>query len=86
MNRTKTVGAYEAKTTLSALLTLVEGGGEVIITKHERPVARLVPFDRRSPKADVNGVLANQGGRFGGWGLFVQDGKPEFVHAFSNQP
>jgi prevent-host-death family protein len=53
MNRTKTVGAYEAKTTLWALLTLVEGGGEVIITKHERPVARLVPFDRRSPKADV---------------------------------
>ena len=41
---TKTVGAYEAKTTLSALLDLVEGGQEIIITKHHRPVARLVPI------------------------------------------
>jgi arylsulfatase len=33
-----------------------------------------------------NGVLATQGGRFGGWGLLQTDGKPEFVYAFSNQP
>ena len=41
---TKSVGAYEAKTTLSALLDLVEGGQEIVITKHQRPVARLVPI------------------------------------------
>jgi prevent-host-death family protein len=40
---TKTVGAYEAKTKLSALLDLVERGREVVITRHEHPVARLVP-------------------------------------------
>lgn len=34
---------------------------------------------------DANGVLVTQGGRFGGWGLLVLDGKPMFVHAFSNQ-
>ena len=44
MPATKTVGAYEAKTTLSALLDLVEDGQEVVITKHQRPVARLVPI------------------------------------------
>ena len=44
MLATKTVGAYGAKTTLPALLALVAQGHDVIITKHERPVARLVPF------------------------------------------
>ena len=38
-----TVGAFEAKTTLSALLERVAGGEEVLITKHGRAVARLVP-------------------------------------------
>ena len=40
---TDTVGAFEAKTHLSELLARVEGGEEVTITKHGRPVARLVP-------------------------------------------
>jgi prevent-host-death family protein len=38
-----TVGAFEAKTHLSALLERVSRGEEVVITKHGRPVARLVP-------------------------------------------
>jgi len=33
----------------------------------------------------ASGVLATQGGRFGGWGLLMLDGKPVFVHALSNQ-
>src|SRR5262249_4943417 len=33
----------------------------------------------------ADGVLITQGGRFGGWGLLLLDGKPEFVYAFSNQ-
>jgi hypothetical protein len=37
------------------------------------------------PKGGANGVLATQGGRFGGWGLLVLNGKPMFVHALSNQ-
>ena len=37
------VGAFEAKTHLSALLDLVAAGEEVVITKRGRPVARLVP-------------------------------------------
>lgn len=42
------VGAYEAKTHLPALLDRVEQGEEVTITKHGRPVARLVPAVART--------------------------------------
>ena len=40
----KTVGAYEAKTHFSELLTEVAAGATVEITKHGTPVARLVPI------------------------------------------
>jgi prevent-host-death family protein len=36
------VGAFEAKNALSALLDLVEEGQEIVITRHGKPVARLV--------------------------------------------
>jgi prevent-host-death family protein len=45
----KEVGAFEAKNKLSALLDLVEQGEEVVITRHGREVARLVP-----PRGIVN--------------------------------
>jgi len=38
------------------------------------------------PQGGANGVLATMGGRYGGWALLVQDGKPEFAYAYSNQP
>ena len=38
----KHVGIFEAKTHLSSLLDEVEKGGEVIITRHGKPVAKLV--------------------------------------------
>ena len=31
-------------------------------------------------------MLATIGGRFGGWGLWLDDGKPQFAYALSNQP
>lgn len=37
-----TVGVFEAKTHLSNLLDRVAAGEEVVITKHGRPVARLI--------------------------------------------
>ena len=37
------VGAFEAKSKFSELLLKVGRGIEVTITKHDRPVARLVP-------------------------------------------
>ena len=46
------VGIFEAKTKLSGLVEEVEKGGEVIITRHGRPVAKLVRVEERhSPEA-----------------------------------
>jgi len=37
------IGAFEAKNKLSMLLDCVEQGEEVLITRHGKPIARLVP-------------------------------------------
>lgn len=37
------IGAFEAKNTLGSLLDRVERGEEIIITRHGKRVARLVP-------------------------------------------
>jgi prevent-host-death family protein len=42
-----TVNVHEAKTTLSKLLEEVERGGEVVIARNGKPVARLVPVPRK---------------------------------------
>lgn len=44
----RTVGAFEAKTRFSELLEQVSGGAEITITRHEKPVARLVPVAKPS--------------------------------------
>ena len=43
------VGAYQAKTHLPALLERVARGEQFVITKHGRPIARLVPVKRNGP-------------------------------------
>jgi prevent-host-death family protein len=43
------LGAFEAKTHLSKLLEEVEAGEQVLITRHGKAVARLVPVE---PSAD----------------------------------
>jgi arylsulfatase A-like enzyme len=44
-----------------------------------------IAADVEVPKSGADGILATQGGRFGGWGLMVLDGKPMFAYAYSNQ-
>ncbi len=48
MKPSMTVGAFEAKTKFSELLEHVSQGAEITITKHEKPVAKLVPFEKPS--------------------------------------
>jgi prevent-host-death family protein len=45
----KSFGTFEAKTQFSRILNLVEDGEEVEITRHGRPVAKVVPVKRRRP-------------------------------------
>jgi prevent-host-death family protein len=54
------VGMHEAKSQLSRLVDLAEGGEEVIIQRSGRPVARLVALPRRRPLADAFGALRGQ--------------------------
>jgi arylsulfatase len=44
-----------------------------------------IAADVEIPAGGADGILVTQGGRFGGWGLLVLDGKPTFAYAFSNQ-
>lgn len=43
----QTIGLFEAKTHLSAYIARAEAGEEVIITRHNKPVAKLVPLDAK---------------------------------------
>ena len=53
----ESVGAYEAKTHLAQLLDRVARGEEIRITRHGRPVARLVP-EVDDESADVRAAIA----------------------------
>ena len=61
----KSVGSYEAKTHLPRLLSEVEKGETITITKHGRPIARIVPAADRSASvaALVEAMLAFRYGR-----------------------
>jgi prevent-host-death family protein len=47
----KHVGIFDAKTHLSSLVDEVEKGGEIVITRHGKPVARLVQAEKLTPEA-----------------------------------
>ncbi len=52
------VGVYDAKTQLPRLLEGVERGETVTITRHGKPVARLVPVvPRRRPASEAIAAL-----------------------------
>jgi prevent-host-death family protein len=49
------VSVHDAKTQLSRLLDLVEDGEEIVIRRHGRPVAQLVPV--RQPRSAALGAM-----------------------------
>jgi prevent-host-death family protein len=60
-----TVGLFDAKTHLSELVARAERGEEVVITRHNKPVAKLVPISevpaelverRRQVLADLQAI------------------------------
>ena len=56
------IGAFEAKNTLGTLLDRVERGEEIVITRHGKPVARLVAssggIDRVQARAAADRIRA----------------------------
>jgi prevent-host-death family protein len=51
------VGAFEAKNTLGSLLDHVEQGEEIVITRHGKPVARLVPNAPNTKQDEVRAAF-----------------------------
>ena len=41
-----------------------------------------ITADVEIPQGGANGVIIAQGGRFGGWSLYMKDGKPVYVYNF----
>ena len=54
-------------------------GGERL-HRHAQPVVSSSPPIWRFPKGGAEGVILSQGGLFGGWSLYVKDGKPKFAY------
>jgi prevent-host-death family protein len=57
------VTAFEAKTRFGELLDRVAKGEEIVITRHDKPVARIVPEGKRSSaevREAVEGLFALQ--------------------------
>lgn len=52
----ESIGIYEAKSKLSELVERAEAGHEVTITRHGRPVAKLVPA-RRARRPDRSALM-----------------------------
>ena len=77
-----TVGLFEAKTHLSDLIARAERGEEIIITRHNKPVARIVPMATAAPDAAarrnaVNALLRGARGRMLGmdWHALRDEGR-----------
>ena len=51
------IGAFEAKNTLGTLLDRVERGEEIVITRHGKAVARLVPNGNRIDQQQARTAL-----------------------------
>lgn len=49
MNNIANIGAFEAKTHFSEIISDVENGSDYIITKRGKPVAKIIPF-RQEPQ------------------------------------
>jgi len=68
------VSVHGAKTQLSKLLDLVEDGEEVVIERHGRPVAQLVPVRKRR---SALGAMRGQFKMVEGWERSLTDEEAE---------
>lgn len=78
----ESIGLFEAKTHLSELVARAERGEEVVITRHNKPVARLVPMPAAQADASyrqqaLDELLAAAKGRHLGadWKLLRDEGR-----------
>lgn len=56
----KHVGIFDAKTHVSSLVDEVEKGGEIVITRHDTPMARLVRAEKSDDRLTPEQVAKRQ--------------------------
>ncbi len=65
-------------------ITLSEGmnsmSENVFINVKNRSLS--ITADVEIPQGGADGVILAQGGRFGGWSLYLKDGKPSYAYSF----
>lgn len=76
---TMNVSVHGAKTQLSKLLDLVEDGEHVVIERHGRPVAQLVPVRRR--RVSALGAMRGEFTMTDGWERALSDEEAEAFDA-----
>jgi prevent-host-death family protein len=57
----RTIGSYELKTHLSQVLDAVEHGQTIVITRHGKPIARILPPEHASSQEvsdAIQGLIA----------------------------
>ena len=54
MSASRQVNVHEAKTHLSKLLAEVEKGHEIVLARHGKPIAKLVPFPAKKNRITFN--------------------------------
>ncbi len=74
------IGAFEAKNTFGSLLDRVQDGEEIVITRHGRPVARIISntgaIDRTQARAAAERIRARASALTGvtfDWTVMKQD-------------
>lgn len=60
---TKTINVQEAKTHLSALLARVAAGERIVLSRHGKPIAQLVPLDP-TPRRQLGFLQGSVGEEF----------------------
>ena len=70
----------EGRTSLTVFQGMTGMTENVFLNTKNR--SHVITADLEIPKGGANGVLIAQAGRFGGWSLYVKDGKPTYAYNF----
>ena len=65
-------------------MTFYSGMGQLMenTVPNVKNKSHTITADIEVPEEDANGVIIAQGGRFGGWSLYVKDGVLKYVHNY----
>ena len=74
---TTTIGAFDAKNSFSELLERASHGDETVVTKHGKPIAKIVPYveENDTEYAEVLASISNTRSQIAQRGSILEDGE-----------